>query len=58
VWGDCDRVLSIKNAARGLRNLPNAALGVIPGTGHAPFFEKPREFLRVVLPFLRPIEHP
>src|SRR5208283_5357899 len=33
--------------------LPNARLSIIPGAGHAPHLEKPEEFNRLVLDFLR-----
>jgi 2-succinyl-6-hydroxy-2,4-cyclohexadiene-1-carboxylate synthase len=33
--------------------LPNVRVSIIPGTGHAPHLEKPEEFNRIVLDFLR-----
>ncbi|MBI4635022.1 MAG: alpha/beta fold hydrolase [Candidatus Rokubacteria bacterium] len=35
------------------RSVPGAQLVVVPGSGHFPFLEAPREFLDAVLPFLR-----
>ena len=40
--------------AREMSNqLPNARVSIIPGAGHAPHLEKPEEFNKVVLGFLR-----
>jgi 4,5:9,10-diseco-3-hydroxy-5,9,17-trioxoandrosta-1(10),2-diene-4-oate hydrolase len=52
IWGEKDRVLPLKHAYRGKKNLPNAELKIIEGCGHIPFFERPEEFNRLVLEFL------
>ena len=52
VWGREDRRTSLRNGERIAAALPRARLIGIPGCGHVPMEEKPRELLAEVLPFL------
>lgn len=52
VWGEHDRSVGIKVAEAAHDALPGSRLVVIRGAGHAPYFERPVEFNRVVSEFL------
>jgi pimeloyl-ACP methyl ester carboxylesterase len=52
VWGENDQVLPLEQAQQALRHLIAGQLVVLPGCGHAPQLECPREFVENVLPFL------
>ena len=56
VWGSRDRVVPLEHGALLSRYIPHARLAVIRGAGHMPFYQKPEEFNRIVLAFLR--SHP
>lgn len=53
IWGNKDIIVPMINATKGEALLPNSKLKIIDETGHVPFVEKPGEFLRLALPFLR-----
>ncbi len=53
VWGSRDRVIPMEHGALMARNIPQARLAVIRNAGHMPFYQKPQEFNRLVLTFLR-----
>jgi pimeloyl-ACP methyl ester carboxylesterase len=53
VWGSRDRVIPLEHGALMARHIPNARLAVIRNAGHMPFYQKPQEFNRLVLAFLR-----
>jgi pimeloyl-ACP methyl ester carboxylesterase len=55
VWGAEDRLIgsTVKAGRRLQRSLPNAELALIAGAGHLPQVEKPDEFVRAVLEFVR-----
>ncbi len=53
VWGINDRIIPV-DAARYLHSkIKSSSLNVLQGTGHVPHWEKPDEFNRLVLDFLR-----
>ncbi|MBI1851562.1 MAG: alpha/beta hydrolase [Planctomycetes bacterium] len=53
VWGELDPAVPIANGRRLAREIAGAELVVIPECGHLPHMEKPAEFRRVVLDFVR-----
>lgn len=53
IWGSRDRVVPLEHGAFMARHIPSARLAVIRGAGHMPFYQKPEEFKRLVLAFLR-----
>lgn len=53
VWGSRDRITPLEHGALLAKHIPNARLAVIRGAGHLPFYQKPRQFSRIVLAFLR-----
>ena len=53
VWGEHDRVCDLRIGRQIAATVPNARLIVINGAGHSPMWEKPEEFGREVLAFLR-----
>jgi pimeloyl-ACP methyl ester carboxylesterase len=53
VWGSRDRVVPLEHGALMARHIPHARLAVIRAAGHMPFRQKPEEFNRLVLTFLR-----
>ncbi len=53
VWGSRDRVIPLEHGALMARHIPNSRLAVIRNAGHMPFYQKPQEFNRLVLAFLR-----
>lgn len=52
IWGEMDPVLPLSLAQQALTNLQNGELKIVPGCGHAPQLECPKEFLGSLLPFL------
>ena len=54
VWGEHDHVCSPRIGKQIVAAVPDARLVIIPGAGHNPMWEKPAEFDREVLAFLRP----
>jgi pimeloyl-ACP methyl ester carboxylesterase len=53
VWGEQDAMLPVETGRRLQRLIPGSRLEVISECGHLPALEKPSEFLRCVLEFLR-----
>jgi pyruvate dehydrogenase E2 component (dihydrolipoamide acetyltransferase) len=53
IWGDRDQVIPLDYGNLMAKQLPRARFEVIKGAGHMPFYEKPDEFNRLVLDFLR-----
>lgn len=53
IWGSHDRIVPVINAEKGGLLLADSRLEIIDGTGHVPFVEKPGDFLKLALPFLR-----
>ncbi|HEX4722984.1 MAG TPA: alpha/beta hydrolase [Pseudonocardiaceae bacterium] len=49
IWGDRDRVISVRKAARTARLLPRGRLLVLPRTGHAAQMERPTSVAKAVL---------
>jgi pimeloyl-ACP methyl ester carboxylesterase len=49
IWGDQDRVISVRKAARTARSLPRGRLLVLPRTGHAAQMERPTSVAKAVL---------
>lgn len=54
VWGEKDAMIPVANADDYLRELPDAALAVLPGLGHVPHEEAPALSLPPVRAFLGP----
>jgi pimeloyl-ACP methyl ester carboxylesterase len=52
IWGDQDRLIDVSNAYRFQRDIPGSQLLVIPGSGHVPMEESPREVLGAIREFL------
>jgi len=52
IWGEQDTAVPLKMAHALTRRLPNATLAVVKGAGHAPMWEQPIAFNRVVSEFL------
>jgi pimeloyl-ACP methyl ester carboxylesterase len=53
VWGEHDHVCSRRIGEQIAASVPDARLVIIPGAGHNPMWEKPADFDREVLGFLR-----
>jgi abhydrolase domain-containing protein 6 len=60
LWGEQDRVFDVSGVEVIRELLPGQPLVVMPGTGHLPMMERPRETARLYLDFLghRPAVHP
>lgn len=52
ITGDDDRIVPTDSSLRLAKEIPNAALNVIPSCGHVPQEEAPQEFLAAVLPWI------
>jgi 2-hydroxymuconate-semialdehyde hydrolase len=52
VWGALDPFLPPDHGRAAAAALPRSVLHLLPGTGHSPNWESPREVLRVLVPFL------
>lgn len=52
IWGTEDKAVDPRSAEILKKQLPQAALKLIPGAGHLPFEETPEEFNGIVLEFL------
>ncbi len=52
LWGDKDGMIPVSNAQDYLAALPNASLVVVPGIGHVPQEEAPRETITPLRDFL------
>lgn len=53
VWGGSDRLLPVEAGRRMATAIPGARWVEIPGCGHLPYWERRREFRRLVEEFLR-----
>lgn len=53
VWGAEDELVPVAAGRKAAGLLPDAELAVMEGVGHVPMEERPDEWLRLVLPFLR-----
>ncbi len=53
IWGSRDRVVPLEHGAFMAEHIPGARLAIIRGAGHMPFYQKPEQFNRLVLSFLR-----
>ncbi|HYN20319.1 MAG TPA: alpha/beta fold hydrolase [Thermoanaerobaculia bacterium] len=53
VWGAEDELIPLAGGRKAADLMPNAELAVMEGVGHVPMEERPDEWLRLVLPFLR-----
>jgi pimeloyl-ACP methyl ester carboxylesterase len=53
IWGRRDRVIPPDHGSLIAEHIPGARHVVINGVGHMPFYERPAEFNRYVLDFLR-----
>jgi pimeloyl-ACP methyl ester carboxylesterase len=58
IWGDQDRLIDVSNAYRFQRDIPGSQLLVIPGSGHVPMEERPREVIGAVNHFLQDLSTP
>jgi pimeloyl-ACP methyl ester carboxylesterase len=54
IWGASDRLVPLDLAKKFQSQLPHCTLTVIQRCGHAPQFERPHEFTRVLLQILAP----
>ena len=54
VWGERDPLIPLSSGRRLAELIPGSRLHVLPGVGHAPMWERPEEFDRLVLDFLLP----
>jgi pimeloyl-ACP methyl ester carboxylesterase len=52
IWGDQDRLIDVSNAYRFQQDIPGSQLLVIPGSGHVPMEERPREVIGAMNQFL------
>lgn len=55
MYGDHDTSLG-RLALRSLRHLPEHRVAVVPDAGHACYLDKPEDFHRALLGFLRQLE--
>jgi pimeloyl-ACP methyl ester carboxylesterase len=53
IWGSQDRMVELSSAERLKGHFHHAKLAVMQGAGHIPYEERPEEFCRIVLDFLR-----
>ncbi|MDQ3929381.1 MAG: alpha/beta fold hydrolase [Chloroflexota bacterium] len=53
IWGSRDRVVPLEHGAFMAKHIQGARLVIMRGAGHMPFYQKPEEFNRLVLTFLR-----
>ncbi len=52
LWGECDRILGTKDAAKFDQTLPNSRLVWVPDCGHVPHLEKPDFTAEAMLGFV------
>ena len=52
IWGDRDRLIDVSNAYRFQQDIPGSRLLVIPGSGHVPMEESPKEVTDEIRRFL------
>lgn len=53
IWGGNDQIVPLADGRDYAAKIPDANLVIIPQCGHAPYLEKPADFLAAVEPFLR-----
>jgi pimeloyl-ACP methyl ester carboxylesterase len=53
IWGDRDCLVPVASAELLKKHLKNVELEVMPGIGHLPYEERPEEFNRILLQFLK-----
>jgi pimeloyl-ACP methyl ester carboxylesterase len=53
IWGSDDETISMKNGMRFHRKIETSTLVCLNGVGHVPHWEKPEEFNRLVLDFIK-----
>jgi pimeloyl-ACP methyl ester carboxylesterase len=53
IWGEYDRLLPLEIGSRLRERLPAAQFQLIKGAGHNPMWDRPQEFNRAVLDFLK-----
>jgi pimeloyl-ACP methyl ester carboxylesterase len=52
IWGSRDRIIPLEHATIFARTIPNSRLYIMRGSGHLPFYQKHRQFEKLVLHFL------
>ena len=52
IWGEKDKIIPAEYA-RIFDNMPNVKIAIMKDTGHLPFIEKPKEFCRLVIDFIK-----
>jgi pimeloyl-ACP methyl ester carboxylesterase len=52
IWGSRDRLVPLEDATLLARGIPNSRLVIMRGCGHLPFYQKPRQFERIIQKFL------
>ena len=52
IWGDQDRLIDVSNAYRFQNDIPGSRLLIIPGSGHVPMEESPKEVIGGMMAFL------
>lgn len=53
IWGDMDPVIPIKYADYFVQKIRDCRFYQIANSGHTPYVEDPKEFIRIVLEFLK-----
>ncbi len=55
IWGQRDELVPPRIGARYLQLLPHAKLVIVPGSGHSPPIERPRQFAAMLRAFSTPL---
>jgi len=53
VWGDQDKMVPVEYSKIFKENIKNSKLVILPRIGHSPHLEKPKKFLKIIIPFLK-----
>ncbi|HEJ6137340.1 TPA: alpha/beta fold hydrolase [Pseudomonas aeruginosa] len=53
VWGEFDQSVAREYGERAQQTIPDATLHIVPDCAHFPYWERPQEFNRLVLDFVR-----
>ncbi|MFH1656301.1 MAG: alpha/beta hydrolase [Candidatus Nealsonbacteria bacterium] len=53
VWGTKDKMVPVKYSSVFKDNIENSILEIMPKVGHCPHRDKPKKFLKLVIPFLK-----
>jgi pimeloyl-ACP methyl ester carboxylesterase len=53
IWGRRDRIMPVIIGREYLRHLPDAEMVIIPGAGHSPHLERPKQFARALHAYLK-----